>query len=275
MAPFNAASLARAFVEARGAAVGLPDYPGTMPATLDEAYEVQLEGIALTNDSVAGWKVGRIAVAAAEAYGAERLVGPIFSGKVRHLGAADGEMPVIPEGFAAAEAEYLLELGPLPSPLPAEWTIAEAWHVVRRIHVGIEIASSPFPGINDHGPAVTVSDFGNNFGLLVGPELHRGGWQRLSAIDVALEIDGSVAGRARAAAAEDGPFGAVRFLLELASRIKLPIREGQWISTGAVTGVHRVSPGQVVMARFDAATVATRIAAAAPETIREEHAHVA
>lgn len=47
----------------------------------------------------------------------------------------------------------------------------------------------------------------------------------------------------------DGPIGAVRFLFERASR-RLPLAAGQWLSTGVVTGVHPVRPGQRGEARF-------------------------
>ena len=40
--------------------------------------------------------------------------------------------------------------------------------------IGIEIASSPLVNINDYGPAVVASDFGNNAGLLLGAEIRTG-----------------------------------------------------------------------------------------------------
>ena len=49
----------------------------------------------------------------------------------------------------------------------------------------------------------------------------------------------------------DGPFGAVRFLLEHAARRGMTLEAGQWVSTGAVTGVHPVKPGDRVVATFD------------------------
>ncbi|MBL7326002.1 2-keto-4-pentenoate hydratase, partial [Escherichia coli] len=107
---------------------------------------------------------------------------------------------------------------------------------------------SPFPGINAHGPAVTVSDFGNNNGLVVGAEIPRD--TDFLAWPVALTIDGEVAGEATASTMLDGPFGAVRFLFELAASRQLPLAPGQWISTGAVTGVHPVRVGELVEARF-------------------------
>ncbi len=234
---------------ARQAGNALADYPGTLPGTLDEAYGIQERAIALFGDRVAGWKVGKIPEPLDATYGANRLAGPIFADSV--VMPREGEVPEMPvfgEGFAAAEAEYLLRLGSLPQDFDRAWTNQDVARHVDAVHVGIEVASSPFPGINQHGPAVTISDFGNNNGLVIGAALPDG--SDFQDWPVALLIDGAVAGEATAAEMLDGPYGAVRFLFELAASRGLPLAQGQWISTGAVTGVHPVRAGAQVEARF-------------------------
>lgn len=248
-AQFAVDDIAQAFVRARRTGIALADYPGVLPQSLDEAYRVQARAIGLFDAPILGWKVGRIPDPLVATYGDNRLAGPIFAGSV--VDAAPGdvpEMPVFGEGFAAAEAEYLLRIGSLPDRFDRPWTNAEVAEHVDAIRIGIEVASSPFAGINTHGPAVTVSDFGNNNGLVVGGEVPRDadfhGWP------VALTIDGEVAGTGFARDMLDGPFGAVRFLFEQAAMRGLPLAVGQWISTGAVTGVHEVRVGASVEARF-------------------------
>lgn len=241
--------IARAFVDARHAGSALADYPGELPQSLDEAYRIQESAIGMFGGSIAGWKVGRIPETLVSTYGTDRLTGPIFAEGVVHAGEDSvPEMPVFGDGFAAAEAEYLLRLGALPASFDRTWTNADVAPYVDEVRIGIEVASSPFRGINEHGPAVTISDFGNNNGLVIGAALPRDS----GFIDwpVALTIDGIEAGAATAAAMLDGPFGAVRFLFELARDRALPLAAGQWISTGAVTGVHPVRPGAEVEARF-------------------------
>ncbi|MDF7776144.1 2-keto-4-pentenoate hydratase [Sphingomonas sp. AOB5] len=246
----GAEAIARAFVDARHSGGVLADYPGgKLPASLDEAYRIQERAIGLHGGRVAGWKVGRIADPLVSTYGANRLTGPIFDNGIVYASEGDvPEMPVFGDGFAAAEAEYLLQLGDLPASFERAWTNGAVAAHVDRVCIGIEVASSPFPGINEHGPAVTVSDFGNNNGLVVGTELGDG--QGFLDLPVALTIDGIQAGTGTAADMLDGPFGAVRFLFELARDRGLPLAAGQWISTGAVTGVHPVRPGAVVEAHF-------------------------
>jgi 2-keto-4-pentenoate hydratase len=250
-----AEEIARAFVDARHAGSALADYPGKLPQSLDEAYRIQESAIGMFGGRIAGWKVGRIPDSLVAAFGTNRLAGPIFADGVVRADPGDvPEMPVFGDGFAAAEAEFLLRVGSLPDSFDGEWSNERVAAYVDEVRVGIEIASSPFPGINEHGPAITVSDFGNNNGLVVGAALSGMAVQNMDflAWPVTLTIDGIEAGAATAAAMLDGPFGAVRFLFELARDRALPLAAGQWISTGAVTGVHPVRPGAEVEAAFGA-----------------------
>lgn len=242
-------STAARFVAARRDAQPLDDYPGALPQSLEDAYEIQRLAIGLRGGTVGGWKVGRIHPPASDRLGAERLAGPIFTDSIATDNGNAVAMSVI-GGFAAAEAEFILRIGTRPDPAKTDWTLEEARALIDRVAIGIEIASSPLPTINDLGPAVTVSDFGNNNGLLVGEELP--GWRDadLDSIPVALSINGVEVGRATTAAMLDGPWGAVRFIAALAARRGLPLEPGQWISTGAVTGVHPVEAGDRVEARF-------------------------
>tara|TARA_R110000868_G_scaffold101630_2_gene279687 strand:+ start:6278 stop:7096 length:819 start_codon:yes stop_codon:yes gene_type:complete len=239
----NSKSISDAFIAARKSAKGLDHYPGTLPATLDEAYAIQDASIAAWPDRVVGWKIGLVTPEYRASSGAERLVGPIFSQLV-HL-ARRGEirpMPVFAEGFAAVEAEFVFCLGAdVPADAPIDRDLALA--VGGKLHVGVEIASSPFSGINDFGPICVVSDFGNNHGLIVGPEIP--GWHAIdwSSLDARVEIDGELVGQTTADAIPGTPVGALEFILHLMRRRGIALKAGQYISTGAVTGVHSAPVG--------------------------------
>lgn len=242
-------AIANAFVTARRQAVALPDYPGPIPQTLDEAYAIQAAAMDLVDAAVGGWKVGRIQPPLSDHYGADRLAGPIFAPTITLVdGSSDGY--IFPQGFGAAEAEFLLRIGRTPDPAKAHYSLEEAADHIDAVHIGLEIASSPFGAINDLGPAVTISDFGNNNGLLIGPPI--ADWHSLAFAkqQVSLTIDGVMAGNGQAASFPDGPIGSVRFLLENLAARHILLQAGSWISTGAVTGVHKVGVGQQVMADF-------------------------
>jgi len=239
--------IARAFVTARRDGHALPDYPGAIPPDLATAYRIQDAALQLATGEVVGWKVGRINP---PIDGIDRLAGPIFADTVFDATDGDLPMPVFAGGFAAAEAEFLIRIGTAPDPAKTRYTMDEARDLIDAVHVGIEIASSPFPGINALGATVTVSDFGNNNGLVVGTAIPD--WRETDLNDwpVTLDINGTRIGAATAATMLDGPIGAARFLFEHMAARGIGLRPGQWISSGAVTGVHPVAVGDRVTAGF-------------------------
>lgn len=243
-----AREIAGAFVAARRSGAAVPHYPGDRPHDLASAYAIQDAALSLWEREVGGWKVGRINPPSDALLGADRLVGPAFRDTIQMAGDTLAEFPIFRGGFGAAEAEFMLRLAPRPGPLPTTREEAAAW--IDEVRIGIEIASSPYARINADGPCVTISDHGNNAGLLLGPVVPPALWDRLDEIEVALDIDGAEAGRASTATMLDGPFGAARFLIaNLVSRGIVP-QAGWWISSGAITGVHPVAAGSKVIARF-------------------------
>jgi 2-keto-4-pentenoate hydratase len=260
------ATIAGRFLSARRAAGGLADYPGDFPETLDEAYAVQDEAIAAWGKPVLGWKVGRINPPLSERFGVDRLAGPIFAAQVAALDGTVPDMPVFAKGFAAGEAEFLLRIGKAPPAGQRTFSLDEAAGLIDAVHVGIEIASSPLGSINRLGPIAVISDFGNNNGLVVGPEIADWRSSGFEEWPVTTFIGGVEAGSGRASAFPNGAVGAARFLFELMARRGIPLRPGQWISSGAVSGVHDAAPGQTVEARFgDRYVLKCRLKAAAPE----------
>lgn len=259
----SAAEIAGRFIAARRSASGLGGYPGPLPATLEDAYRVQDQALAAWGKSVVGWKVGRINSPTSEVLGADRLAGPIFFSQP---GQPEPAMPVFAQGFAAGEAEFLLRIGHAPRPGQCEFDLQQAADLIDAVHVGIEIASSPLGAINRIGPVAVISDFGNNNGLVIGPEITNWRASGFESWDVTTTIDGEIAGSGRAASFPDGAIGAARFLFELMAKRGIALQPGQWISSGAVTGVHEARPGQRVQAHFgDHLEIACQLTDSRPE----------
>jgi len=248
---FDAREVAAEFVKARRSAGSLTQYPGALPNDLESAYRCQDEAIALWDDAVAGWKVGWIAEPLSQKFGAHRLVGPIFRRSVQRVG--DGALanaPIFAGGFAAIEAEFVVQLSRDAPANVAEWTAETARRFVQAMYIGIEIASSPLININDFGPAVVASDFGNNAGLLLGAEIVDWQTRSLESLTCETRIDGQVIGRGSAAAVSGGPLTSLAFALRCNAHRGRPLRAGDFVSTGAATGVHPVKAGQTAEAIF-------------------------
>lgn len=242
---------ARSFTGARIAAQALPDYPGTPPQSLSEAYAIQDQAIRLWPDKIAGWKVGKINPPWDAALGTDRLAGPIFARDVSKAGDAVTDAYVFQGGFGAVEGEIVIVCGADTPADKLKWTIQEAADFIGEMIVGAEIASSPFAGINDLGPLVTISDFGNNNGLILGTPIR--GWRNASPADwqFRTKIDGVEVGRADATSIPGGPAESFRALLEICAARGMPLQKGMSVSTGAVTGVHPIRAGQTAVIEME------------------------
>ncbi len=247
--------IARRLVGARLRGHALPVYPGAMPPTLAAGYACQDAAIALWPAPIVGWKVGKIPDAWLARLGEERLVGPVFDDRLSlATPGTPAPFPVIEGGFAAVEAEFVFRLGADARPGKTVWTDDEALALVDALLVGVELAGSPLPKINDLGPAVVVSDFGNNAGLILGPVVPE--WRyRLGESERDLRcstsIDGVVVGTGRASDIAGGLLAALRFALARCARRGMPLRAGQLVSTGAATGIHEILAGQSAQVSFE------------------------
>jgi 2-keto-4-pentenoate hydratase len=275
--------IAEKFVAARLAGAALARFPGEAPRTLKQAYCIQDFAIARMADVIAGWKVGRNFPPHSINFGSDRLAGPIFKKLVQVFVApsADQFKPfeqkslnfpigsVFYGGFGAVEAEFLLRLGAAPNIKQMKYSLSEAAALIDVVHVGIEIASSPMAGINDFGPAVTISDFGNNNGLIIGGEILDWRASDFSNWIVSTAVDDVEVGRGSASVFPDGPIGSVRFLLELMAERGIALAAGTWVSSGAITGVHNVRKGQRVRASFSSSLSVSCVVAEVPCVVEQ------
>ena len=111
----------------------------------------------------------------------------------------------------------------------------------RMVSIGVEVASSPLASLNALGPGAVISDFGNNWGVVVGPAI--ASWRDLERIAAESFIDGQPVGRGETVI-QPGPLGALAFTLNKRALQGSPLRAGDVISTGMITGVHDIRVGQ-------------------------------
>ena len=237
------ATISERLVEARKAAISLPAFPGQLPSDTKTAYAIQHQSINSWPDEVSGWKVGGISTLFLEQFASRRLAGPIF--KSQTLTAPDSEAvtaSVFENGFAAVEAEFVIRTAVPLRPSEPVKTREELKECIASIHMGVEIASSPMADINELGPGAIISDFGNNAGLIVGPQIMN--WRERAAddIDISVVINGVKTGAIRTHISEDA-FAAFEFLSDLSHARGIELPAGTLVTCGALSGIHDVEIG--------------------------------
>jgi 2-keto-4-pentenoate hydratase len=262
---------AEEFMRARLAAISLARYPGSVPPTLAQAYACQDAALAVWPDQLIGWKVARIGASFQAQYPEERLIGPVFSRNL-HVAAAGLviDCPVYVGGFAAVEAEIGVYVRASAPHGKTDWTAASAADWVADMCIGVEIASSPLATLNDLGPGAIISDFGNNWGVIAGAVIPD--WRAFNA-ELACEtfIDGASVGRGTIAIPQT-PLSSFAFALNKAAQRGRPLRAGDYISTGMITGVHPIQVGQQSRLSFGSCgEILCRAVAAKPYEMQESN----
>jgi 2-keto-4-pentenoate hydratase len=237
--------VAAELVAARRAGRSLTGFPGVIPASMVEAYQIQELAMSRWPDSLVGWKIGYIPAERRAPGDPDRLVGPIWREQYHlseeHVSAA--EVGIFVSGFAAVEAELVIRLGQdLPAHDEGDWTAQEAADLEQQLLVGIEVASSPIPEINSLGPTVIAADFGNNNGLVLGSVL--ADWPGGAPVRLACYIDGQLLGEGSDANLPGGIHHGLATALNVLAHRGRPIPAGTVFATGAITGIHPIGPGQ-------------------------------
>ena len=237
--------IAAELVAARSEGRSLARFPGTVPASMAEAYRIQEQAMSRWPDTLIGWKIGYIPADRRRAGDPDRLVGPIW-GRQFHLSERTEsvtEVGIFVSGFAAVEAELVIRLGQdLPALEPGTWTAEAAADLDQQLLVGIEVASSPVPDINSLGPTVIAADFGNNNGLVLGSVVPD--WPGGGPVQLACYIDGELIGEGSDENLPGGIHHGLATALNILAGRGQPVRAGMVFATGAITGIHPIGSGQ-------------------------------
>ena len=244
------AHISDTLTEARWARRVLTRFPGDLPDNLNEAYAVQDRSIERWDDEVVAWKVGGIPPHLREHLGQDWVTGPVYAKRQKFAQDEPVLMPVFEGGFAAVEAEIILEFGDLSGLDKVSPSADDIVPFIASCSIGVEIASSPMPDINRIGPLAVISDFGNNHGMIVGREIEDWSPEKLSSIEVKTYVEGALVGTAFPPAPPAGPMGAAAFLVANLKRRGRAIPPGLRVSSGALTGIHDVIVGQTSRVTF-------------------------
>jgi 2-keto-4-pentenoate hydratase len=244
-------TIAGTFLRARVNGWALAEFPLAPPGTLAEAYAIQEIEIARLGSGFTGWKIAMVKPDLRARFGAERISGPIVRlVDARPVPCRRVDVCVIRGGYAAVEAEFAFLMGhdlPLRNSPYSEAKLVAA---IAALHIGAEVAGSPLASISDLGPAAVVADHGNNAAIVIGDEIADWRQRPLDSMVSRTMVDGVVAGEGSAARLEGGPLGALAYLVDNLAGRGRTLKAGEWVSTGATTGVHRIAPGGLAVLDF-------------------------
>jgi 2-keto-4-pentenoate hydratase len=216
-----------------------------MPATMDEAYRVQAE-IARRCGGYRGWKVGSLTPEARATAGIDRPTGArLLSPFVHETPAALSHARFV---TPTLECEIAFEMGADLPPRATPYALDEVMAAVGAMRLAIEVADSRLPP----RPAtpLNVADAGANGAFVVGPAV--ASWRSMDrgAIEAVLRIGGREVARGSGAKILGDPLRALVLLADNPPPYGPGLRRGDIVTTGSMTGMTPVAPGDMAVAEF-------------------------
>jgi 2-keto-4-pentenoate hydratase len=211
-------------------------------ADADAAYQVQQAAVAAYGLPVAGWKLGATAAAAQELL---RLPGPFHAPLLAPLCLASGSRLALPPGTRGVEVELAFKLGRDLPTRPGGYDPEELVAATASLHPALEIVGCREERDALDGPHA-IADFGINIAFAYGPTI--ADWQDLDlpAVTAACRVDGERRAAGTAAVVLGSPLLALAWL----TRQGVALREGDWVSTGSLTGITPLHAARHVIGDF-------------------------
>jgi 2-keto-4-pentenoate hydratase len=251
---FDREELANRLAEARRAGQQIDNLPVRLiPADTDEAYRVN----ALVGDRLGweqlGWKIAATTEAVRTKLG---TAGPIYGRtftKFRYASPARLKHTELLDPLV--ECEFFITLGRDLGPRETSWTMQEVINEIETVHAGIEVAECRFP-MRALPPLPAILADGSASGRYVFGDAIKDWRSGLASYRVSLEVDGKEVRRGTGADVMGDPIAPLLWLAEERRRFGDGLKAGTTVSTGSMTGMLPIRPGQHVLARFgDSATV--------------------
>lgn len=246
MTPFDLQRAAGALMAARAEArlvEALP--PDAVPSTPAEAYRVQAE-IARLCGGYRGWKAGALTAEARAAAGLDRPTGARLLSQFFH----DAPARLSRRRFVAPtlECEIAFEMAADLPPRAEPYSLDELHAAIGAMRLAIEVADSRLP--EPRATAMNLADAGASGAFVLGPAVLS--WRSMDrgAIEVALKLGGVEAARGSGAKILGDPLRAVHLLANAPVPFGPGLRRGDIVTTGSLTGMTPVAPGDRAVAEF-------------------------
>ncbi|MBO6521419.1 MAG: fumarylacetoacetate hydrolase family protein [Rhodospirillales bacterium] len=212
------------------------------------SYKVQAAAAKAAGLTRAGWKIAATSEMAQELLGMDGpSIGPVFK---EHLYQPGDTLPVHTAHGAAIECEIAFRMG---DDLPDDHIVSfeDLMDATADAFIAVELVGCRFEGgFKDAGISVCISDFSFNGGLVVGPDIP--GWMDmyLATVSAEVTVNGEKGNAGTGEAVLGNPAFALQWAATEAYTIGMPLKKGDVISTGTMTGVTPVKPGDELICDF-------------------------
>jgi 2-keto-4-pentenoate hydratase len=245
----NRTVIINALREARLSGGKLADYPGPMPSSMAEAFEIQSAVRTSIGWSHAGWKIGCTSERAQKALRTDGpFPGPIYRERLFPSGT---HVKTLASNSRTTEPEIAFTMA---RDLPArdkEWSVDEVLDAVATVHPSIEIVNPRLPkGFNDVVEWY-VADGGLSHALVLGQgikPLKRADYARITN---RVSLNGVSKYSGIASNALGGPELALTWLANNLVAKGLFLQTGDVVTTGVITEVFDTEIGDFVKASYD------------------------
>jgi 2-keto-4-pentenoate hydratase len=232
--------------------------------TVADAYRVQQATVSASGSTVAGWKV-------ALPPDGETIAAPILALDVVRTGGSSERLDQLRSGVEL-EIAFRIDRA-LPARPPEGYGVDEAMAAIGAALPAFELLASRLPDGFASPRVQLVADCLGNGGAVLGSP--REGWRNVdfTAIGVEVIIDGQSIITKRGGNPVGNPVRAVAALAEHLHRQGLTLEPGQFVMTGAYTGVHHLRPGQRIEGRFEGFAPVSFVVPPHMQTVQEDPSH--
>ncbi|MBP6020323.1 MAG: fumarylacetoacetate hydrolase family protein [Burkholderiaceae bacterium] len=215
------------------------------PQSREQGYAIQAFWAHELGQEIAGWKIAATSLAGQRHIGVDGpLAGPIFAENVQPDGA---EISLQDNRMRVAEGEIVFMIGQTLPPRSTPYTRDEVLAAIESVHPGIEVPDSRFLSFEDAGAAQLIADCACSNDMVLGaaattlePLEGLFGLQTKASVSDGRQFVGSGAN------VLGDPIVALCWLVNELSVNQVPLKQGQFVTTGACIQPIPVSPGDEV-----------------------------
>ena len=212
-------------------------------ANKEAIYQLQETALASLDEPISGWKIGATNAKAQAMLGAsEPFYGPI----PKRCVAEDGGGFQLPPGAGGVEIEIAFKLAKNLPNRNAPYSESEIRAAIASMHPAIEIIGTRQNLEKAATADLITADFGGNAAFVPGNAFEN--WDQIAAEDITAQcvINGEVKTEGQATIVLGSPILSLAWLADHGPGL----RAGDWISTGTITGLVPISPGDHIKGSF-------------------------